>query len=394
MFDFNFKNSNGLTSTQENEVRRVVNQKYFEIDEMIDYLDNHEIITEEIFSRCMTTRGLKKIRITFLKNFKPVKRDIFIKRLYIYLFDLNFECNYTMSELFESYKDYKNEDEEVDDEQFDYEGLYLILEKVYLTYGIPLDRVFDYLYEQFGSLLEFQSFYKWICYIELLVVENEKDVFPKNLLYSYNKLLVNKDLKPLIYRPNMCNVRIEENKRMIVSGIFPKDDDGNICFEWVGVWCENVGEIKQIKRNKNSDEYSMEEKILKRFGLNINISFYIELKPESKVFFIEENECETPVWKLTYAGSKVSEFNNKKLVRAREKMKLSQREVCDMCDINLRSYQRMEAGEAIPGGLDLLRLMDCLDVRDIKDFMKKDRITDPGYEKFNSGLAPSSFVNA
>ena len=398
MFDFKFENQNEvypLTAEQDYMINNCVPLKYYDREKTRYYLSNHNFITGDIFTSCLTSQGVKTVKLTFLKNFKGISRDEFIKRMYIYFFDLNHsDCNYSTTELFDSYKEYKEDKENIENEEdIDYEPLYKMLDKIMYVYRIPLNRIFDYLYEQFGNLLNFSYFHKWICYIELLKDINENNVFPFNLLYSYNELLIQNNMEPIIYPPNSFNVRYDDGKKMIISGVFPQDNNGNICFDWVGVWTEKTGEIKKIQRKSTNDEYSHEEQILRKFGIHIKISFYIELNSDSRVFFLSEKSSESEVkWKEVYSGPKVKKFCSKELVKARESLHLSQKEVAENCNINLRSYQRIESGESIPDALNLLKLIDVLDIDSIKKFVKKEVIVDPDYMKFKSGLEPSYYI--
>ncbi len=98
-------------------------------------------------------------------------------------------------------------------------------------------------------------------------------------------------------------------------------------------------------------------------------------------------------WRQIYAGSQVSEFTMKPLMAMREKLKLSQKEVAELADINLRSYQRMEAGNSTPDALNLIELMTLLGISGTESFIAHPEIEDDDYSKFKSGEVPSSFLN-
>ena len=68
----------------------------------------------------------------------------------------------------------------------------------------------------------------------------------------------------------------------------------------------------------------------------------------------------------------------------REERRKSQKDMAENLGVNLRTYQRMEAGESMPGALDLIKIMYYLGVANHEVFIKKRTIVDPNYQIFES----------
>ena len=121
----------------------------------------------------------------------------------------------------------------------------------------------------------------------------------------------------------------------------------------------------------------------------------IEVNEKSRVFALYKKRGDDgqfhKYWEQIYAGTTHSKFSFKPIIKERERLKLSQKEVAEKADINLRSYQRMEAGESIPDALGLIALMNLLDIKNVDTFNRKCRFIDDDYSKFRSGNNPSEF---
>ena len=398
-----------LTAEQELIIRRNVVPQFFDVDAMVDYLKEHETVEFDIFTKCC----IKKVSYSFLICFKPISRDLFIQRLEIYFYDIKSpKGSNDMTRFFAEYVDYSGllprsesgfpfAEEPVFKKEYDLEPAYQLLDKVISEFKIPLKKMFDYIEGFFGSDPSFKRFLQWSNYVEALDELNEENVFPKNFYYSINKELENHGQTPRLVLAGYDRYQglsfDKDNKTQYVdlTGYFPIDPEGNIVLEWVGVWLENTDDYELLDDQviyDDEDFFFMSN--MAGDGLR---KLRIKVNPNSRIFLLSRQKEEDGVyhnsWKQIFAGSCVSKFTFKPIIEAREKLKLSQKEVADLADINLRSYQRMEAGESTPDGLALISLMSLLDIRGPGVFRKHPSFIDDDYAKFRSGKAPSEFLD-
>lgn len=395
-----------LTQEQELIIRRNVDTRYFDVDKIIEYLKEHETVSFEIFIKCCK----KKVSYSFLRCFKPINRNIFINRLEIYFYDIKDNDNGNdMTSYFAEYVNhaYFNDEEDpryygepVFKEEYDLEPAYQLLDKVIVKYKIPLVKVFEYLKTYFGESIDYRKFNQWVSYIELLDEPNENNVFPSNFYYAINSELVKRGQNPRLVlvtttsqKPTFDNET--KSQYFSITGYFPKDADGKLILEWIGVWFEKIDEITVVDEPSMIDEEDFF--FFHNFSGEGAVKVQFKVNPDSRIFILrrikESDGLYHNVWKQVFAGSKVTRFTFKPIINAREKLKLSQKEVADLADINLRSYQRMEAGESTPDALALISLMSALEISNPNVFRKHPKITDDDYNKFRSGKTPSDYLD-
>ncbi len=412
-----FEEYQKLTTEQENIIRRYVDTELFSVDAFIQYLSNYEIISFDIFTQCAMPG--KRPQFSFLRSYRPVSRDVFIKRIPFYFFDLRNSLDFfSLTDLFEGYIDFSGQgslqtesledgfkvatvsgDYSVFTSDIDFEPLYEMLEKVVYTYKVPLDRALKYLLKSFGRFVGFKYFYHWLTYLDLLDEVNEINVFPNNLYLAFNKELISRGKSPRLVMPDGFTDKVsfnsEEKCQMFrIGGFFPVED-GKPIMEWIGLWLEECGEISI--QNSPSTTGSFEDYILLSSKAASRSVLEIRVNPKSRIFELIRKKDKDGIyhnyWRQIYAGSQVSEFTMKPLMAMREKLKLSQKEVAELADINLRSYQRMEAGNSTPDALNLIELMTLLGINGTESFIAHPEIEDDDYSKFKSGEVPSNFLS-
>lgn len=415
-----------ISPTEELNVRRYVNQIFFDQEIFINYLNEHDIIDFAIFEESLkpVAEG-GGVHWTFLTAYKPIQRSLFIKRLIIYFFDVNRKENIeiSMSDFFDGYYKAINglakPDVEMDfmqrapytynKEKDGFEKLYSIIDDFSTTYGINPEQMLTYLYDQSGSVKNYSVFQKWYSYLKLLNDTENANLFPKNIFYAYNVLLEKNGMKPLIYYPAKVRDELDSektmafrvNKNFIIVGMFPVDDEGNPAMQWIAIWTENtLGPRSLVRDLSNDDDGNGNIMLLKEPALRTTLKF--GLTSNSKIFIgereIERNDEFNEVaeikeyWQQIYAGPKVMELDCNAIVERRIKRNLQPKDVSDETDINLRTYQRIETGEVKPDALNLFKIMNYLNIESYEDIIKKDRIDDEGLEKFKSGKKPSDFI--
>ena len=384
-----------ISSEQENIVRKYVVTNYFDVEKIIEHLNANPIVEKDIFTSCLTEEGAKTITFTYLKEYKPLMREIFIRRIPIYFFNLKINDNkfnaiHDMSDLFKTYAKFiKNKNENsceneslfntvfehknVGDDIFagvDYEPLYSILEKIMYIYKLDLRKSFEYIVDQFGYL-DYKFFSKWDKYLGLLQFIDNDNPYPHNLLYAYNIQLERIGKNPIIYLPDEYKVITGNNgiKRIIFRGSFPFDENNNLIERWIGVWTENVGEMHlRTKAIEGLDYKEIPLDIVKKLSAVLFNQFFITLQEDSLVFIGKESIEEfddlfstsyvvNNFWEQIYVGAKRTLFDSAIISKTREKNGISQKEMAEKIDVNLRTFQRIESGESTPDGLNLIKIM-------------------------------------
>lgn len=395
-----------LTPEQELIVRRNVNPKFFNVDGILEYLKENDIINFDIFTKNCT----KKVSYSYLRCFKPVSRDVFINRLEIYFYDLKDNRSSDMLLYFVNYLQYEKlldediypgmpyQEDAIFKAEYDLEPAYQLLDKIISIYKIPLEKGFSYLRDYFGDELEYKRVRQWVSYLELLDEPNETNVFPKNFYYSFNIEMQKKGQTPRLVMVSRCAEPTfdKENKCQYVelSGYFPLDENEKLVEEWTAVWFEKIDGYELGTPGTIIDEEDLF--MFHDFDGEGMITIKVKVNPESRIFALKRRKGPDGFvhnyWVQVYAGSCVTKFSFKPISDRREELKLSQKEIADLADINVRSYQRMEAGESTPDALALISLMGILDIRSPSVFKKQSKFMDDDYTKFRSGKAPSEFL--
>ncbi len=403
-----------LTAEQENMVRKYINSNLFDVEAIIEYLNAHETIGFEIFNHC---RAKGEVEFTFLKHYRPIKRDEFIRRIVIYFFDLNNKgCIPSVFDLFEDYarsKLFKNSHDSKTDifpdkyEIFNYEGLdleevYRLLVKVIYDYKIPLEKVMKYLGDSFGNYPRpYEMFYQWTILLSLLKTHDDEDVFPKNFYFALNTELEKQRMNPKIVPADArhrtwVSYRADEKRLVLtVHGFFPLNERGELVKEWAGIWLENAQVISVTQLVSDDENYSLFPWEYK--GSNM-VAVEIAVTPDTRVFELksesDENGQLRNKWVQVCSGPGVSEFSLEPIIKKREELKLTQKDVASLANIALRSYQRYEKGESTPNALEFIELMNILGLAGTYKFIKKYEIIDDDFSKFKSGECPSKFLKS
>lgn len=418
------KRSNGLstistlTIEEENFIRKYVNQQYFNVNTFISYLNNHDYIGLEIFEESLLSNN--EVGWTYLNYLKLTRRDLFIKRIPLYFYDLDCEIgDLTLTKLFDEYKLYIEGNamsgpkmawaldesiEQAEYNSFDFEPLYKILDEIIHDIKVPIHLVLDYMRRQCGESFKYFVFDVWYKYAKIVPNLNENNVFPKNILYAYNIELEKQGKSPIIYYPlvdsegNFFCTKI--GNELLIGGLFPFDDKGKIISRWIGVWCENDVNPTQkdlAETGKHNHQIAKRDKS----GPILRVTLKIKLGPDSLVFAAKHivvghnmfgEEQTTDLWEQIYVGPKKMEFNYQTISEKRESMNLSLKQVSEATNINVRTLQRIENNESTPDGLNLIKLMDYLGIKNYDSLIIHEKIYDPGFNKFKTGKKPSEFI--
>lgn len=177
---------------------------------------------------------------------------------------------------------------------------------------------------------------------------------PERLITAYNGLLKKKGDTPVIYKVKY-DIRdgiYQRNKmKLFFNGQFPCDEKGNPVMEWIGIKVENAGKIScDCKRSAEGN-------------------LCVEILSDTKIFVLEEDD-DGDYWDLAYCGPKAMTFDYESLQFYRKQMGLTQQQVADAIDANVRTYQKWEQGVTTPDCQNLIRLMNWLDIPDVQAVIK------------------------
>lgn len=392
-----------ISAEVENRVRRYVNPHYFNVDKIINYLNSHINIGIEIFEQALNEDDSSKmVQFTFLKCYETIDRSSFINRIPIYFYDLGEDRTSSMTDLFNGYyedimhkcgKSIRPSAVNIDyPEWFTFEKLYECLETVSTRYKVPFEKLFEYIRNQAGTARNYLVFQTWFKYISAVEVLTEENVFPDNLFYAYNKLLVEKNQDPIIYLPEKDfrgdYVAFKDEGYFCIRGFFPVDDNGNLVNKWIGIKVLNGEALTESEKQK-----AAENKLLLRLIGNkkaLQCVVRIKINAETKIYVAKEEWVQSDdnpqrqYWECIYAAPKVMKLDCSVFRKLREAAGINPKTVSSETGMNLRTYQRIEAGETTPDGLNLLKLMEYFNIVSYDELIHKDIIDDPMFRKFRN----------
>lgn len=359
-----------------------ISKEVFNVESIITYLENHDVITSEIFYELEMLNDYQKDQSkNYLTYYRNVNKEVFIKRIPIYFYDyspINKKCS--MNDFFESYFNSKKYDKNIEE---GVERKMLMLEKIIYYYGITLDQMLGYLYDQGGKDFLNYTFEKWFEYLEL-IGKKQEHYFPNNILTGLNIELREKKGEEYIFSPEIIRIEIHDDKTVKILGLFPTNSDGSIIFDWVGLWFEDVVKITSTTKNQYCIIESKVKLVNQKQPIMIN-EITMEVNADSKIYISSEeliNGSIIPVWHDIYKGINKIQYDYKLISYYREKMRISQKDMSNDLNINLRTFQRFEAGETKPDAFDFIKIMKYLRIKDYEVFIKKDIIEDPNFKKY------------
>ena len=210
------------------------------VKKVIDYFDRHEIIGEEIFPYI----GQKYSDITERIEYRPVKKDIFLRRMPFYFYKPDIENNHVgnlsqyINGLIRGHFD--------SDFEAQLENLYCTLESMLYEYGIDVPTIFEFPINQSGYCSRTDLLYNWAHYLELAKQFGIEEKTPRYLFVEYNYLLERAGLKPVIYEieEQFPGEYISRNGNTFsMQGTFPCDDNGKPILRWIGIKIKNATKI-------------------------------------------------------------------------------------------------------------------------------------------------------
>ncbi len=319
---------------------------------LINYVSTHAMVKKEIFQLIGNDRISKK----FSYRFKPVKYDVFLRRLPIYF--------YSPGRDLKNFADFSFYASNLDEDFYSplyserIEELYSTVERLYYHHQLDLRTIFNYPLGQEGQATKGQFLFQWKHYLDLVEQQGGAKKTPEHFIVDYNYALEKAKLKPIVYeiQEQFIGEYFHRNGNIFrIQGVFPCDEKGNPILRWIGVNIVNPTKI-WVKIDKK----------LKGF-------LYVEANEKTAIYGLNcwgTNDDGSDCWYRLYAGPLLLDFDYSKLKPLRLQAKLTQKQVAEAIGSVERTYQKWESGTTTPDCHYLLRLMNILDIRSVNELTK------------------------
>ena len=346
-----------IIETKTEIITQYVDERYFDGEKLNKYLEIHDTVGNEVFSYCDKGTGREGAAsysswLDDEHGYIPLPVDVFIRRIPFYFF-VNDHSNNRIGCLHYLISGLIQEDEK----EPKLEKLYTSLEYMFYEKNLALADMFCYIIEQSHHVNKAEMIFRWCHYLHLCDEFYSKDYMPDCFITNYNEALERKGLPPIIYEIRdigVGEISWRSGKQIEFEGVFPYDRNGQPIMKWMGLRVQNAKALfyTQDKSSRNR--------------------LLVEITPNTIIHALNsynrngEDDC----WYQIYAGPKTMEFDYEVLKDARKRLKYTQQEVADAVGSTVRTYQKWESGDTTPDGHYLLRLLNWLDIRDIKDIVR------------------------
>lgn len=374
-----------LNAEHINMIDKIVDKDFFDVDVIMNYLENNEIITVDIFKKSFKGTPDKYAlwctaeSLPIEKVFPDMKRELFLHRFpfFFYIGESEGEKHKYLS--IQAY---------ITNTEEGFETLCKKLEYLYYDVRLPLPIIFTYPVLQVvfspKSVAETKAYHEtlgryaipnkhvthyiyprvafdfWVHYIQLCRGFGWLDYTPNRLITSYNYALEKAGLEPIIYTP-WLNGRYfyRSDLSFVCEGHFPCDDDGKPIMRWTNI---QVKDAQAITFNHEKSRYGT-------LTIHLSPSTTIHLvhnMPNSYLMYPDEE----PYIEQIYAGPTKMDFDHEKLKARRIERNLTQLELAEAIGASVRTYQKWESGQTTPDGTNLIRLMNWLEIYDVQELIR------------------------
>lgn len=340
-------------------IEQYVDEKYFDKDKLISYLNMHAIVGNEIFLYCDKRVG--RNGSTSYPNwlddkygYMPLPITDFIRRIPFYFY-VNDHSGGRVGGLHSLISGIIRGDKDENEKAL--EKLYQSLEYMLYEKKLPLVDIFCFITDQTHHVGNAEMFFHWNHYLQLCDELGSSDYLPDNFITNYNEALENTGLLPIIYE--ISEIGIGEmswrtGTQIEFEGTFPCDRSGRPIMKWIGL---RVNNSKNITCSQDKSSRGR---------------LFVELTPSTTIHALNcyNNKDDEACWYQIYAGPQTMEFDYEVLKISRKRLKYTQQDVADAIGATVRTYQKWENGETTPDGHYLLRLLNWLDIRDIQEVVR------------------------
>lgn len=392
-------------------VKRNVQDPSIKINEMIEYLCTHSIITTEFFDEFLfktvddeSTQSFFAIDPGMKYGYSDLDVDVFLRRLPFFLYSYQ-QKNDPLEELMSGYFQGWRLHNRVyirqrgrNEVKINFEVVYKMLEEMHYEIGLTLNSIFNYLHTQDIDLYHFSFFERWYKYLKLCQEQRVFDYEPISLIYSYNLLLEEAGQEPLMYSPDYveedAETHVIRDGKLYLEGVVPVNPDtGEVVKRWMLLWLEGETSITAenylTDRNTGKPKKSNVEIII---GINEKTKIYGYNTDETIYLFDEEEEPEGNYWDPIFTPYSDIKIDVKKIREYRKERGYTQVQVAKAINVGERTYQNWETGVSTPDIISFIRLMKLFGFTSIEELIIKERIRDDDLAKFKSGCAPSMFL--
>ena len=348
-----------LTKSELNTIEKYVDERYFDKEKLIKYLNMHSTVGNEIFSYCDKRQGREGAAsyanwLDEEYGYRPLLVGDFVRRVpfYFYVNDFSKQRVGNLGHLISGVISWKK-----DTNPETLEPLYQALKYMFYEKAIPLDDIFCYITDQTGYVANAEMFLQWNHYLHLCDELKWDGLLPDRFITSYNEALEKSGNQPIIYEiaeMGIAEMYWRTGSQMEFEGTFPCDRNGKPVMKWIGLLVNNAGQIRF------TGERSRRARL------------FIELKPSTTIQALNcyNDKDNDDTWYQIYAGPQTMEFDYEILKRNRKRLKYTQREVAEAIGATVRTYQKWESGETTPDGHYLLRLMNWLDIDNVQNLVR------------------------
>lgn len=361
-----------ISKEQERFVRNHITPEYFDPNKVVNYLNIHDRVGAEIFELAKKPQAKRNVRLVSEGcGFWTVDTETFIKRVPFYFFEPDYEKDQHGDLLSLICRKAR------DDQDNDFEEVYIALEKLFYQYNIGVPEIMGYPISLTGTYGRADIFFMWVHYLDLCYELHVDNKFPKEFLFEYNRVLLMAGKEPIIHQPGFVGFNenfLRRDREIVIVGEFPCDSNNTPALEWIGIWIENAAYVKATDCNSVGGGPTLEKEL------------HIGLAPETKIYMpniYNGDDC-GDAWYPIYLGPLAMAFDKDALRFYRNQMGFKQQTVADAIGVQLRTYQKWEKGDTIPDGYNLIKLMNYLNIESVQDFVVNTPICDDGFEKFKA----------
>ena len=380
-----------LTQEQVAFIERYINEDLIDKQILIEYLEKHRLIKNDVFKRCSKLGKAKPFSnsaychsLNSEEGFFPVSRSKFIRRIPFYFFAGESTNVHRHSFLGPLLYSASGSSEAL-------EGIYLELEWLFYGLEMPLEIIFGYpssqlhmpelkskkglfetsfysrtLFGEGSKIGQVTLFKQWCDYLHICEQLSWTDYTPERFITKYNYALEAVGRDPIIYEPvrqlggTYCVIG---NHEISCRGHFPCDDNGTPILRWTNIKIRNAKSVSFDADRSRNGELTIE--------LNPDTTIHLWASAEE----IDDDGNDTgqasdPEWHQIYAGPLTMDFDSTALRTFRLACGMTQQEVATAIGASVRTYQKWEKGETIPDGHNLLRLMNWLQIGSVQHLIK------------------------